>query len=187
MLSLLTDAPLKRASPVPVGARARKVGLLATTLAVVSMLVCAQLTSAGAARPLKANLVGVFAFGPCPAEAPAGALCLHDEVSGRMSHLGRVTGQFDVVIDAARTGADNCAPISKRGSFYAANGDRLDLLAKGTFCFATAIAQYTYTFGGGSGRFGDATGTGTWTVPAPSTFDGVAGEGDEFLEGTLSY
>ena len=189
MRSLLTEFPLRRARPVAARGRvgARRAGLLATVLAVVSLLVCAQPASASVERPLKADLVGVFAFGACPAEAPAGALCLHDVVSGRMSHLGRVAGEFDVVIDAARTGADNCAPISKRGSFFAANGDRLDVFAEGTFCFATAIAEYTYVFGGGSGRFADATGTGTWTVPAPSTFDGVAGEGDESLEGAIAY
>jgi hypothetical protein len=101
--------------------------------------------------------------------------------------FGHEATEFDVVIDAARTGADNCAPISKRGSFHAASGDRLDVFVEGTFCFATAIARYRYTIGGGSGRCDDATGTGTWTVPAHSTFDGVAGEGDEFLEGTLGY
>jgi hypothetical protein len=165
----------------------RRGALLATVLATVAMLAVAPIASAGPARPLKASLVGVFAFGACPAGAPAGALCLHDEVSGPMSHLGRVTGQFDVVIDAARTGPDNCAPISKRGSFSAANGDRLDVVADGTFCFDTAIAQYTYSFAGGSGRFDDASGTGAWTVPPPSVFDGVAGEGDEFLSGTIAY
>lgn len=190
MRSLLTLLPRRCARPVPAGhgARARAVrrSLLATVLATVSTLAVAPVASAAPERPLRASLVGVFAFGACPAGAPAGALCLHDEVSGPMSHLGRVTGEFDVVIDAARTGVDGCAPISKRGSFHAANGDRLDVFAEGTFCFATVIAQYRYTFAGGSGRFDDATGTGTWTVPAPSTFDGVAGEGDEFLRGTIT-
>jgi len=155
-------------------------------LVVVCALGLAQSASAGT-RPLKAALVGAFEFGACPPGAPTGALCLHDRVAGQMSHLGRVTGSFEVVIDAANVGAGGCAPISKYGSFRPANGDRLDVAGEGTFCFATAVATYVYTITGGSGRFDEAAGTGTWLVPAPTTFDGVAGVGDEFLNGTVEY
>jgi hypothetical protein len=158
----------------------------AATLVAVCALGLAGSVSAEA-RPLHGTLVGVFAFGGCPTDAPTGALCLHDDVTGRMSHLGSVTGSFDVIIDASAVGADGCAPISKRGNFRSADGDRLDLVGEGTFCFATAVATYTYTITGGTGRLDEATGTGTWLVPAPTTFDGVAGEGKEFLNGTIDY
>lgn len=137
--------------------------------------------------PLNADLVGAFAFGPCPASAPAGARCLHDRVTGTVSHLGEATGEFDVVLDAAATGADGCAPADKRGSFVAANGDRLTVVAKGRYCFATSVTTYTYAFTGGSGRFADATGTGSWFVPAPRTFNGSKGEGDERLRGSITF
>jgi hypothetical protein len=146
----------------------------------------AQGAPAASTLPLRADLTGSFAFGPCPADAPAGALCLSDEVSGVMSHLGASTGSFEVVFDLARF-VDGCGPISKRGSFVAADGDRLDIVARGTFCFTTLVASYTYTVTGGSARFTGATGTGTWLVPPPATFDGVAGQGDELLDGTISY
>jgi hypothetical protein len=165
-------------------------GIHLCAFACAGVIVCAlglAQSASGQARPLHASLVGEFAFGACPPGAPAGALCLHDDVSGQMSHLGRVTGSFDVVIDAAHAGSDGCAPITKHGSFVAANGDRLDVDGDGRFCFATAVATYTYTITGGSGRFSDATGTGTWLVPAPTTFDGVRGEGAEFLDGTIDY
>jgi hypothetical protein len=181
----MTHSVLPR-TPLP----ARRAGvwaLLATALALAVTAVLAPAHAAASdARPIHDRLVGVFAFGACPAEAPAGALCLHDRVSGRIDHVGEVTGEFDVVIDAAKAGADGCAPISKRGSFVRPEeGDRLDIRGDGTFCFATAVATYAYTITGGSGKFDDASGTGTWLVPAPTVFDGVSGVGDEVLDGTL--
>jgi len=138
-------------------------------------------------RSFRADLVGAFAFGACPAGAPTGAMCLHDHVSGPISYLGRASGEFDVIIDSAATGADGCAPVSKRGSFVASDGDRLNVDARGRYCYATSTATYRYSFAGGSGRFVAATGTGTWLVPAPNSLNGTGGTGDETLRGTIAY
>lgn len=158
-----------------------------TTLVVLSFFVLAPHVTAAVQRPLNADLVGAFDFGECPAGAPAGALCLHDRVRGPISYLGQSTGAFDVVIDAAAAGADGCAPAGKRGFFVAADGDRVDVVAQGNYCFATSVTTYVYTVTGGSGRFAGATGTGSYLVPAPRTFDGKSGEGEERLRGTIAF
>jgi hypothetical protein len=136
--------------------------------------------------PLKGDILGSFFFHACPAEAPVGALCLHDDVTGTLTHLGRMTGSFEVVFDVAQFGEDGCGPIRKEGSFTAANGDRLDVEAEGTFCFGTQVATYEFQVVGGTGRFAGFSGGGSWFVPPPATFDGVAGTGDEFLDGVLA-
>jgi len=74
---------------------------------------------------------------------------------------------------------------SKAGKLHRANGDRLDVEAAGKFCFATAVATYEFQITRGAGRFAGSSGSGSWLVPAPATFDGVAGTGDEFLDGVL--
>jgi hypothetical protein len=135
--------------------------------------------------PLKADVLGSFFFHECPADAPVGALCLHDDVTGNLTHLGRTTGRFEVVFDVAQFGEDGCGPIRKTGTFTAANGDQLSVDAQGSFCFGTVVAIYTYNIIGGTGRFAGASGSGSWVVPPPINFDGVAGVGDEFLLGGL--
>ena len=109
-------------------ARARRAAALALVAALPALAVPA-VAGAGAgpgkrAKPLQATLAGAFAFGACPGDAPAGALCLHDRLSGAIKGIGPVHGEFDVAIDAARTGPDNVAPIAKRGSFTTADGER---------------------------------------------------------------
>lgn len=135
-------------------------------------------------RPFAAVLDGAFAFGACPDGAPAGAQCLTDRVSGRVPAVGPVTGTFEVVFDVGAF-VDQCGPIRKRGSLVARNGDRLDIGAVGTFCFTNNIAVYIYTITGGTGRFEGAVGDGAWYVPAPTTFDGAAGTGREYLYGSI--
>jgi hypothetical protein len=157
-----------------------------SALVVLLLLALATPATAAVERPLSADLLGKFAFGECPAGAPTGARCLRDRVSGPISYLGQSTGDFEVVIDAAATGADGCAPTSKRGSFVAADGGRLDLVAHGRYCFATSATTYVYTATGGSGRFAGATGTGSYVVPPPRTFNGTSGEGEEHLRGTIA-
>lgn len=170
-------------------ARARRAAALALVVALPALAVPAV---AGAGRgkhpkPLHATLLGAFAFGACPSDAPTGALCLHDRLAGAIKGIGPVHGEFDVAIDAAGTGPDNVAPIAKRGSFTTVDGDRLDMVASGTFDFTASVASYTYTITGGSGRFRAASGTGRWLVPAPAIFDPATGTGtgDEILDGTL--
>jgi len=170
-------------------ARARRAAAVALVAALPALAVPA-VAGAGPGKhpkPLHATLLGAFAFGACPGDAPAGALCLHDRLSGAIKGIGPVHGEFDVAIDAARTGPDNVAPIAKHGSFTTADGDRLDMVASGTFDFTASVASYTYTITGGSGRFRAASGTGRWLVPAPSIFDPATGTGtgDEILDGTL--
>ncbi len=132
-----------------------------------------------------ARLNGAFAFGPCPEGAPQGAQCLTDDVHGRATALGRVTGRFDVVFDVAAFGEDQCGPIRKEGALTAANGDQLTIRATGTFCFTNTIAAYVFTITGGTGRFEGAGGDGVWYVPAPTTFDGTSGNGPEYLYGAI--
>jgi hypothetical protein len=134
--------------------------------------------------PLKGDVLGSFFFHDCPAGTQAGALCLHDDIVGTLTHLGRSTGSFEVVFDAAAF-VDGCGPIRKKGSFTAANGDQLDVEAEGTFCFTTLVATYAFQVTGGTGRFAGSSGSGSWLVPPPTAFDGVAGVGDEILEGVL--
>jgi hypothetical protein len=159
---------------------------LIVTIVVLGVVVVEAPVHAASNTPFKGDVLGSFAFHACPAGAPAGALCLHDDVSGTLTHLGRTTGTFEVVFDTAAFGPDSCGPISKRGEFTAANGDRLTLEAEGTFCFSTLVATYEFHITGGTGRFANANGRGTWLVPPPATFDGVAGEGDEFFLGALA-
>jgi hypothetical protein len=167
----------------------RTVSRIELVVAVVAAVLAfaAAAASAHGSRPLHGTVLGAFSFGPCPADAPAGAACLHDELSGALKGVGPVTGAFDVAIDAAQADEHGIAPIAKRGSFVARNGDRLDVRATGSFDFAASVATYTYTVTGGTGRFREATGSGSWLVPAPAVFDPATGKGsgDEILEGTL--
>lgn len=160
--------------------------MVALLLAGASFTLTSRATGA-TTHPFKADLVGAFVFGACPPGSPTGAMCLHDDVSGPISYLGRSSGAFEVIIDSAATGADGCAPISKQGSFVASNGDRLKVSALGRYCYATSAATYRYTFVGGTGRFAAATGTGTWLVPAPNHLNGTGGTGNETLRGTIAY
>ena len=66
--------------------------------------------------PLKGDVLGSFFFHACPAEAPVGALCLHDDVTGTLTHLGRMTGSFEVVFDVAQFGEDGADPYERRGA-----------------------------------------------------------------------
>jgi hypothetical protein len=107
-------------------------------------------------------------------------MCLHDDVTGHLTHLGRTTGNFEVVFDVAAVGEDGCGPIGKQGTFIAASGGRLDVEAAGTFCFGTLVAHYEFQVTGSTRRFAGARGSGSWLVQTPTTFDGVSGTGDEF-------
>jgi hypothetical protein len=143
------------------------------------------LAAAGGIKPLKGDVLGTFSFHACAADAPARAQCLHDDVTGQITHLGRTIGSFEVVFDIAKFGDDGCGPIRKTGSFIAANGDWLHIEAQGTFCFSSLVAAYKYRITGGTGRFAGASGGGDWVVPPPTTFDGVSGTGNEALIGSI--
>jgi hypothetical protein len=164
------------------GARPALLALLA-----LSLLGFTPAASPAFDRPFDADLVGEFTFGACPAGAPAAGLCLHDRLSGPLSDLGSSTGEFDVVIDVAASGADNCAPATKTGSFVAANGDRLRVNAAGRYCFATSTTNYAFSIVGGTGGLAGTSGAGTWAVPPPSTLNAMGGAGEEHLRGTISY
>ena len=134
--------------------------------------------------PLKGDGQGSFYFHPC-SDAGSNELCLHDDVTGTLTQLGITRGSFEVIFDIPAFDANGCGPIRKQGSFFAANGDRLDIEAQGTFCFSTLVATYEFRITGGTGRFTGASGGGSWLVPPPATFDGVAGIGDEFFSGVV--
>jgi len=159
--------------------------LVLATLVAVGIAAWAAAAAAAGITPLKADLLGSFFFHDCPAETPAGSLCLHDDVMGHLTGFGRTTGSFEVVFDAAAFDQDGCGPIRKQGSLVNAHGDRLDFKAEGRFCFSTVVALYQFEITGGAGRFAGASGSGSWLVPAPATFDGVAGTGDEILLGVF--
>jgi hypothetical protein len=141
---------------------------------------------AGGTKRLRGDLASTFFFHPCSDDAPPRAQCLHDDVAGKLGHLGTSIGSFDVVLDIARFGKGGCGPISRKGSFIVASGDRLDVEASGTFCAKTFVASYEYRITGGSGQFVGASGIGQWVVPAPASFDGIgSGIGNETLTGSL--
>lgn len=173
--------------------------LRTTAVALLGAVVLAPASAASAApgnpagrvdapRPFLAELDGVFAGHPCPAAAPAGALCITDVVTGRILGTGRVTGRFEVVFDVAAADDEGCAPIRKQGVLATSDGDRLNLDASGRFCFPTSVADYVYRVTGGTGRFGGARGAGIWHVPAPERFDPAdsSGSGPELLVGILA-
>jgi len=166
-------------------ARGRRVG--AVLVAVVSCWLAAIAPAARAnEHAFTADLVGDFVFGACPAEAPSGAQCLHDHLSGTMTDVGKAAGEFDVVIDSAHMGPDGCAPADKNGSFVAPDGGRLGVMARGSYCFATSSASYHYVLKGLTGRFAGASGNGSWTVPAPSSLNGMGGSGAEQIRGVIA-
>jgi hypothetical protein len=160
---------------------------LGLDLLVLVVVACGVVPAdAGGTKRLRGNLAGTFFFHPCSDDAPPRAQCLHDDVAGNLGLLGTSIGSFDVVLDIARFGKDGCGPITRKGSFVVASGDRLDVEASGTFCAKTFVASYEYRITGGSGPFAGASGTGEWVVPAPASFDGVgSGIGNETLTGSL--
>src|SRR3954452_16147562 len=87
--------------------RWRSAAVIGAMLAIGALGLAAG-ASAAPGKSLHAKLLGVFAFGPCPADAPAGAACLHDEVGGALKDAGTVDGHFDVVIG-------RCARECRRG------------------------------------------------------------------------
>jgi len=146
----------------------------------------APASAAETAAQLDGAFVGTFFSHTCPAGAPAGAICLHDDLAGSFSHFGSTTGSAEVVLDVAHTGTDGCLPVQKRGTFTVANGDQLTVQAAGTFCGDNGTAIYVFLTFGGTGRFAHTTSIGTWVVPPPTTFNGTAGTGNEFLYGLLA-
>ena len=84
--------------------------------------------------------------------------------------------------------ADGFVLVTKTGSLFTADGDRVDLAMVGTFNVATFDVHYVFVVTGGAGRFAGATGNGTWDVPPPATFDPVTGNGtgSEEFRGTIA-
>ena len=102
--------------------------------------------------------------------------------------LGNVTDSFTVNIDFSHPIANGFFLVSKTGSLFAANGDRVDLAMVGSFNAATFDVHYVFVVTGGTGRFAGATGAGTWHVPPPTVFDPTTGvgSGSEFFDGMLT-
>jgi hypothetical protein len=113
------------------------------------------------------------------------ALCLRDDVAGRLTHWVKRSAVSKLFSTQQQFGEGGCGPIRKEGTFTAANGDQLEVEAEGTFCFGTQVATYEFRVTEGTGRFVGASGSGSWFVPPPATFDGVDGTEDEFLNGLL--
>jgi hypothetical protein len=102
--------------------------------------------------------------------------------------LGNVTDSFTVNIDFSHPIANGFFLVSKTGSLFAADGDRVDLAMVGTFNAATFDVHYVIVVTGGTGRFAGATGNGTCHVPPPTVFDPITGigSGSEFFDGTIT-
>jgi hypothetical protein len=120
--------------------------------------------------------------------APPPLLTLADSVSGDTTVLGNVTGNFTVTIDFNHPVADGFDLVTKTGSLFAADGDRVDLEMVGTFNVTTFDVHYVFFVTGGTGRFNGATGIGTWHVPPPAVFDPATGDGSgsEFFDGVIT-
>jgi hypothetical protein len=126
--------------------------------------------------------------GFAPITQPPPSLILSDSGSGTATVLGQVTDSFTVNIDFSHPIANNFFLVSKTGSLFAADGDRVDLAMVGTFNAVTFDVHYVFVVTGGTGRFAGATGDGTWHVPPPTVFNPTTGvgSGSEFFDGTLT-
>jgi hypothetical protein len=84
--------------------------------------------------------------------------------------------------------ANGFSLVSKTGSLFTADGDRVDLAMVGTFNVATLDVHYVFVVTGGTGRFAGATGDGTYDVPPPAVFDPATGSGSrvELFQGTIT-
>jgi hypothetical protein len=120
--------------------------------------------------------------------APTPLLTLADAVSGDATTLGKVTGNFTVTIDFNHPVAAGFVLVSKTGSLFTADGDRIDLAMVGTFNVTTFDVHYVFVVTGGTGRFQGATGNGTWDVPPPAVFDPATGNGSgsELFDGEIT-
>jgi hypothetical protein len=120
--------------------------------------------------------------------SPPPLLTLADSITGHATVLGKVTGNFTVTIDFNHPVADGFVLVSKTGSLFAADGDRVDLAMVGTFNVTTFDVHYTFVVTGGTGRFQGATGNGTWDVPPPAVFDPATGNGSgtELFDGKIN-
>src|SRR5262249_41305829 len=106
---------------------------------------------------------------------------------GHSNVLGKVTDHFTATIDFSHPVADGFFLVSKTGSLFSVDGDRVDLSMVGTFDATTFDVHYVFLVTGGAGRFAGATGNGTWHVPPPTVFDPATGVGSgaESFEGKI--
>ena len=134
------------------------------------------------------EFLGRLENGFAPITQPPPSLILSNSGSGKATALGKVTDSFTVNIDFSHPIANGFFLVSKTGSLFAADGDRVDLAMVGTFNAATFDVHYVFVVTGGTGRFAGATGNGTWHVPPPTVFDPATGvgSGSEFFDGTLT-
>ena len=132
--------------------------------------------------------LGRLENGFAPITQPPPSLILTDSGSGDATVLGKVTDSFTVHIDFSHPIANGFFLVSKTGSMFAADGDRVDLAMVGTFNSATFDVHYVFVVTGGTGRFAGANGDGTWHVPPPTVFDPATGvgSGSEFFDGTIT-
>jgi hypothetical protein len=115
-------------------------------------------------------------------------LTLADSGSGHATVLGKVTDSFTVTVDFTHPIGDGFVLVSKTGSLFDSNGDRVDMAMVGTFNVTTFDVHYVFVVTGGSGRFEGATGNGTFDVPPPEVFDPATGNGSgpEFFDGVIT-
>ena len=126
--------------------------------------------------------------GFAPITQPPPSLILSNSGSGTATVLGNVTDSFTVNIDFSHPIANGFFLVSKTGSMFAADGDRVDLAMVGTFNVTTLDVHYVFFVTGGTGRFQGATGIGTWHVPPPAVFDPATGDGSgsELFDGVIT-
>lgn len=136
---------------------------------------------------LNANLLGKFAFVPCPPGTDPTVACLRTDVSGTEANFGNLTGNFFTFINPIASTRPDCSSVVKFGSLIAQDGSKLRIVATGCYHPATGIANYYFnTLDGGTGRFnGAVVQYGQYTVPAATSFDGTKGEGRELVTGLL--
>jgi hypothetical protein len=176
--------------------RRRLLAFVTLTALVGSSLTLALVIPARFAHALSDDNSGTITYaflgrlenGFAPITQPPPSLILTDSGSGDATVLGKVTDSFTVNIDFSHPIANGFFLVSKTGSLFAADGDRVDLAMVGTFNAATFDVHYVFVVTGGTGRFAGATGNGTWHVPPPTVFDPTTGvgSGSEFFDGMLT-
>lgn len=161
----------------------RLIFLATVVLAVVGLSPSAALAAAnGTSRPLTGTATGTSTV-----NLLTGATTV--DATGHLSHLGAVTGHFDLTTIPTST---NTFTAAGTGTDVAANGDKLflSLTAAGTFTPTTAEATNKLTITGGTGRFAGASGMSTETVSLVVVSVTATSQTSRFtatFEGQISY
>lgn len=129
---------------------------------------------------LQIGFAQTFTPSDCPSDATDTKLCISVKATGETSALGKITVTRTVIVQNASAG--DCNAATTTGTLTTANGDSVNMSAKGQVCLNNGSAYYNYTFSGGTGKFKNASGSGVITVPPPTD----SSHGTETWSGSLN-